>query len=91
MSEADTPARSRVIGVVVACVLIPTLWAAQLWVGVWLARTPAVIFAPGAPDFLIHGVFPVITALAVIWLMYKTPFAALSWALAIGNQKGGAL
>ena len=81
MSRAN-PLMSGWIRAVLVVAAIPALWAAELWVGLVAARSPELIFGDvvhGAA--FIEATLPVLIGAVFLWIILKTPFAALSWAL----------
>lgn len=77
---AAVPVWVRAVAAVVA---IPALWAAELWAGLMLAPGPELIFGGVASiaDSWLAAALPVLIGAAVLWIVAKTPFVALSWAL----------
>lgn len=87
--STPAPLRKPWVRAVLVLVAIPVLWAAELWLGVTLARFPELVFgevASGADSWL-TAALPVLIGVAVLWMIYKTPFMALSWALDSGKDK----
>lgn len=71
---------------VIACAAIPLLYSLEVTVGSWVVRTPELIFG-GAGGIL--PVFKVLAAVALMYIMYKTPFKVLGWAF--HSYSGGGL
>lgn len=73
---------------------IPALWAGEVWLGAWLVESPQFLFGLGEGsgglfNLLTGGTMPTIVAILVLYVMYKTPFAAMSWAFASYDPKRG--
>lgn len=62
---------------------IPLAWAGELWLGMKLVEAPELIFGEVASTSAswLTAVLPVLIGAAVLWIVAKTPFLALSWAL----------
>lgn len=76
---------------VLVTAFIPAVWATELWLGAILITMPEALFGEmvNTLGFLSNGAFTTIIAIAMFYLIYKTPFIAFSWAIPSYNPSGG--
>lgn len=76
---------------VLVTAFIPAIWAAELWIGAILIDMPQELFGQMVDrlGFLTNGMFTTIIAIGMFYLIYKTPFIAMSWAIPSYNPSWG--
>lgn len=77
---------------VLACAAIPSLWAIELGVGSFIVQQPEAVFGGLANSVgaWSNGATTTLSAILIMWLMYKTPFKVLEWAFESYTTSGGA-
>lgn len=87
--NAPAPLLNAWVRAVFVVAAIPALWAVELWVGLTVIRTPEVIYGEafvGLFGFIPARAADVALALAVISIMYRTPFEVISLAFSSGRR-----
>lgn len=76
---------------VMACAAIPVLWSMEIGVGTVIVSSPEVVFGETTSIFSAwaDGMFTMVGAIVILWIMYKTPFKVLEWAFASYDSSRG--
>jgi hypothetical protein len=71
---------------VIACLLLPVLFAAEIGIGAVMAKTPSLVFGGPAGDTPLASV---VIGIVVLYAMWQTPRQLLSWAFSGHWASGG--